>query len=190
MPYKMNVDIHSKLHAEIPVDVCGIHQKQYFFICCLDPISYTISAICSTRRYKLPKYLYPKHFAPNHHHHEPQESLRNLTTTEADLDNASSSPGDEKLREKAAKPLHGPNANPSQLGDPISLKAETSDSSTNSSHSNKSPSSSSSSSSLGKDRKGAAGLRGKEILRRKVTKKLHGSNANPSQLGDPISLKA
>ncbi|KAH7034614.1 uncharacterized protein B0I36DRAFT_316632 [Microdochium trichocladiopsis] len=33
----------------------------------------------------------------------------------------------ETLREKAAKKLHGPGANPSQLGDPISLKSETSE---------------------------------------------------------------
>ncbi|RYP66733.1 hypothetical protein DL770_008751 [Monosporascus sp. CRB-9-2] len=33
----------------------------------------------------------------------------------------------ETLREKAAKKMHGPGANPSQLGDPTSLKNETSD---------------------------------------------------------------
>ncbi|KAI2640998.1 hypothetical protein GGS21DRAFT_487326 [Xylaria nigripes] len=33
----------------------------------------------------------------------------------------------ETLREKASKKLKGPDANPSQLGDPISMKAETSD---------------------------------------------------------------
>ncbi|RYP48762.1 hypothetical protein DL768_005419 [Monosporascus sp. mg162] len=33
----------------------------------------------------------------------------------------------ETLREKAAKKTHGPGANPSQLGDPTSLKTETSD---------------------------------------------------------------
>lgn len=32
----------------------------------------------------------------------------------------------ETLREKAAKKLNGPDANPSQLGDPISMKNETS----------------------------------------------------------------
>lgn len=32
----------------------------------------------------------------------------------------------ETLREKAARKLHGKGANPSQLGDPVSLKAETS----------------------------------------------------------------
>lgn len=35
-------------------------------------------------------------------------------------------PKGETLREKAAKKLHGKGSNPSQLGDPISLKAETS----------------------------------------------------------------
>jgi len=33
----------------------------------------------------------------------------------------------ETLREKAVKKIHGEGANPSQLGDPISLEAETSD---------------------------------------------------------------
>jgi hypothetical protein len=33
----------------------------------------------------------------------------------------------EKLREKAVRATHGPDANPSQLGDPVSLKAEQSD---------------------------------------------------------------
>ena len=36
-------------------------------------------------------------------------------------------PQGETLREKASKKIHGEGANPSQLGDPISLKAETSD---------------------------------------------------------------
>jgi hypothetical protein len=36
-------------------------------------------------------------------------------------------PHGETLREKAAKKIHGKGSNPSQLGDPISLKAETSD---------------------------------------------------------------
>lgn len=71
--------------------------------------------------------------------------LRELTPTESDLDdnkstsspssssseplqtNKSKEKGGETLREKATKKLHGPDANPSQLGDPISLKAETSD---------------------------------------------------------------
>lgn len=77
----------------------------------------------------------------------PKNPLRDLTPTESDLDDntstdsssSSSKPsssaqtgnnsqkGGETLREKAAKKLHGPDANPSQLGDPISLKAETSD---------------------------------------------------------------
>ncbi|PSR78697.1 hypothetical protein BD289DRAFT_485909 [Coniella lustricola] len=116
--------------------------------------------------------------------------LRNLTPTEADLDNNSSnsnnrSSGGEKLREKAAKTLHGPNANPSQLGDPVSLKAETSDSNIDLPTQNSSSSSSSLSSSSKQDKKG-----GKETLREKAAKKLHGPDANPSQLGDPISLKA
>ncbi|KAK0623910.1 hypothetical protein B0T14DRAFT_565227 [Immersiella caudata] len=40
------------------------------------------------------------------------------------------SPSNSKpLRQRAAEKLHGKDANPSQLGDPISLKAETSDTS-------------------------------------------------------------
>lgn len=100
----------------------------------------------------------------------------------------------ESLREKAAKKLHGPDANPSQLGDPISLKAETSDNIPTdgergaveppSSSSSLASSSSSSPSSSTRSR----GDRG-ETLREKAAKKLHGPDANPSQLGDPISLK-
>ncbi|KAK0639701.1 hypothetical protein B0T16DRAFT_463347 [Cercophora newfieldiana] len=37
------------------------------------------------------------------------------------------SSSDKPLRQRAAEKLHGKGANPSQLGDPISLKAETSD---------------------------------------------------------------
>lgn len=108
--------------------------------------------------------------------------LRDLTPTESDLDNNNTG---ETLREKAAKSLHGPDANPSQLGDPISLKAEASDhipkpDEAGSQSSPTPPSKSGASSS------GAAG----ETLREKATKKLHGPDANPSQLGDPISLKA
>lgn len=43
------------------------------------------------------------------------------------LTNDSKEKGGETLREKALKKLNGPDANPSQLGDPVSLKAETSD---------------------------------------------------------------
>ncbi|KAJ4393507.1 hypothetical protein N0V93_002719 [Gnomoniopsis smithogilvyi] len=124
--------------------------------------------------------------------------LRDLTPTEADLDDnhsssTSSSASGETLREKASKKLHGPNANPSQLGDPISLKAETSEhvpkpaeagargnNSTSSATESTSAQTASSSSSPS----------GGETLREKATKKLNGPNANPSQLGDPISLKA
>ncbi|KAF3761692.1 hypothetical protein M406DRAFT_324214 [Cryphonectria parasitica EP155] len=65
----------------------------------------------------------------------PKNPLRDLTPTEADLTDdpsstsTSASPprSGETLREKATKKLHGPDANPSQLGDPVSLKAETTD---------------------------------------------------------------
>ncbi|KAH8166964.1 hypothetical protein CIB48_g1269 [Xylaria polymorpha] len=83
------------------------------------------------------------------------------------------------LREKAAQKVHGPDANSGQLGDPISLKAENSDTvptdeeggASSSSRSSKQQSS------------------GGDTLREKAAKKLHGPDANPSQLGDPISLK-
>lgn len=112
--------------------------------------------------------------------------LRDLTPTESDLDNNTASSQGETLREKASKSLHGPNANPSQLGDPISLKAEASDhipkpdEAGSQSQSSPTPGSGGSSSSGG----------GRETLREKAAKKLHGPDANPSQLGDPISLKA
>lgn len=95
----------------------------------------------------------------------------------------------EKLREKATKALHGPNANPSQLGDPISLKAETSDNIPKPDEAGAGSSSGSNSSSPGAGA-AAAARRGGETLREKATKKLKGPDANPSQLGDPISLKA
>lgn len=112
--------------------------------------------------------------------------LRDLTPTESDLDNNNSSSNGkgEKLREKAAKSLHGPNANPSQLGDPISLKAEASD------NIPKPDEAGSQSSPSPPSRPDRSGQGGRETLREKAAKKLHGPDANPSQLGDPISLKA
>ncbi|KAI0799160.1 hypothetical protein GGR55DRAFT_518607 [Xylaria sp. FL0064] len=87
----------------------------------------------------------------------------------------------ETLREKASKKIKGPDANPSQLGDPISVKAENSDTvPTKDEAGSSSPSPSSS-----KPRSS----RGGETLREKAVKKLNGPDANPSQLGDPISLK-
>ncbi|KAH8775466.1 hypothetical protein F5883DRAFT_518876 [Diaporthe sp. PMI_573] len=116
--------------------------------------------------------------------------LRDLTPTESELDNnntSSSSPTKgkgETLREKAAKSLHGPNANPSQLGDPISLKAETSD------NIPKPDEAGSQSSPTPPSRSVSSGRAGGEKLREKAARKLHGPDANPSLLGDPISLKA
>lgn len=123
--------------------------------------------------------------------------LRNLTPTEADLDESSSSstspPSGETLREKASKKLHGPDANPSQLGDPISLKAETSEHVPKpveaGARGNKSSSSSTEPTSAHKPGSSNTNSSG-ETLREKATKKLKGPNANPSQLGDPVSLKA
>lgn len=126
----------------------------------------------------------------------PKNPLRDLTPTEADIDDQESKSGPrETLREKATKKLHGPDANPSQLGDPISLKAESSDTNpTKDEAGAKSTSPSSSSSSSSQAQKShvspASKSGGGETLREKATKKLHGPDANPSQLGDPISLKA
>lgn len=134
--------------------------------------------------------------------------LRDLTPTEADLDentspsssspspSSSSSNRGETLREKASKKLHGPDANPSQLGDPISLKAETSEhvpkpSEAGARGNNSSSSSSTESTSVQTAGSSSSSSRaGGDTLREKATKKLKGPNANPSQLGDPISLKA
>ncbi|KAJ4412444.1 hypothetical protein N0V82_008799 [Gnomoniopsis sp. IMI 355080] len=122
--------------------------------------------------------------------------LRDLTPTEADLDensSSSTSPKAETLREKASKKLHGPDANPSQLGDPISLKAETSQhipkpAEAGARGNNSSSSSTKSASAQKSDSSNTQS--GGETLREKATKKLNGPNANPSQLGDPVSLKA
>ncbi|GAW11581.1 hypothetical protein ANO14919_009280 [Xylariales sp. No.14919] len=88
----------------------------------------------------------------------------------------------ETLREKASKKIRGPDANPSQLGDPISIKAESSD---NIPTEEEEGASSSSSSASAKPQSNEG-----ETLREKAAKKLNGPNANPSQLGDPISLKS
>ncbi|KAI0853482.1 hypothetical protein F5Y00DRAFT_102094 [Daldinia vernicosa] len=98
----------------------------------------------------------------------------------------------ETLREKATKKLQGPDANPSQLGDPISIKAEQSNTIPTKQEggaidASESPSRDSKQSS--KNSKGNANGDG-ETLREKATKEPQGPNANPSQLGDPISLKA
>ncbi|KAF7559513.1 hypothetical protein G7046_g4649 [Stylonectria norvegica] len=55
----------------------------------------------------------------------PDKFKRNTTPSEE----RQNTPKGETLREKATKALHGEGSNPSQLGDPISLKAETSDTS-------------------------------------------------------------
>lgn len=132
--------------------------------------------------------------------------LRDLTPTEADLDenisSSSSSPSPSSsssnrgktLREKASKKLHGPDSNPSQLGDPVSLKAETSEHVPKpeeaGARGNSSSSSSSTASTSAQTAGSSSSRAGGETLREKATKKLKGPNANPSQLGDPISLKA
>ncbi|KAI2620536.1 hypothetical protein GGR54DRAFT_103709 [Hypoxylon sp. NC1633] len=96
----------------------------------------------------------------------------------------------ETLREKATKKIQGPDANPSQLGDPISLKAEQSDNVPTDGESGAAQNSRSSAASTSdKCNKNGKG-KDHESLREKAAKKLHGPDANPSLLGDPISLKA
>lgn len=79
------------------------------------------------------------------------------------------------LREKAMKKIQG---NPSQLGDPISIKAETSDYVPT-----EDAEGAASTSSGGDERKEG------KTLREKAAEKLNGPDANPTQLGDPVSLK-
>ncbi|KAI0106031.1 hypothetical protein F4814DRAFT_430285, partial [Daldinia grandis] len=89
----------------------------------------------------------------------------------------------ETLREKATKRLQGPDANPSQLGDPISIKAEQSDTIPTKQEegaANASESSSRDSKQSSKNSKGNENM-DRETLREKATKKLQGPNANPSQ---------
>lgn len=116
--------------------------------------------------------------------------LRDLTPTESDLDNNNTQGQGEKLREKATKSLHGPNANPSQLGDPVSLKAEASDNIPKPDEAGSQSSPPTPSSKSGGGSSSSSSGTGEEKLREKAVKKLHGEGANPSQLGDPISLKA
>ncbi|KAK7953688.1 hypothetical protein PG996_014580 [Apiospora saccharicola] len=94
--------------------------------------------------------------------------------------------GKETLREKATKKLNGPDANPSMLGDPISLKAETSETVPTP---DEAGAGQGRSGARNQDNKQGTRSPGTETLREKATKKLKGQEANPSQLGDPISLK-
>lgn len=97
----------------------------------------------------------------------------------------------ETLREKATKEIKGPGANPSQLGDPISLKAESSEHVPTEEEKGATKTSESSPDPGGIEKNGQNGKsKGDESLREKAVKKLHGPDANPTQLGDPISLKA
>ncbi|XDG08892.1 hypothetical protein ABKA04_008507 [Annulohypoxylon sp. FPYF3050] len=95
----------------------------------------------------------------------------------------------ETLREKATKEIKGPGANPSQLGDPISLKAESSEHIPTDEEKGATRTSESSSDDIEKNSQNGKD-KGDESLREKAVKKLHGPDANPTQLGDPISLKA
>lgn len=81
------------------------------------------------------------------------------------------------LRERATG-----GANPSLLGDPVSLKAEQSSLVPTPDEAGAPPSSSSSPSSS------SPTATHKESLREKAAKAVHGPDANPSMLGDPISM--
>ncbi|KAK6948895.1 hypothetical protein Daesc_008966 [Daldinia eschscholtzii] len=98
----------------------------------------------------------------------------------------------ETLREKATKKLQGRDANPSQLGDPISVKAEQSDTVPTEGEEGAAGSSQTPSrdSKRGSNKSKGDEAGDGETLREKAAKKLQGPDANPSQLGDPISLKA
>lgn len=78
------------------------------------------------------------------------------------------------LRQLASEKLHGKGANPSQLGDPVSLKAEAADSEP-----------------TNQDRgaKGKGGETLKEKMENKIQKNEKGDQ-NETMLGDPVSLKA
>lgn len=95
-------------------------------------------------------------------------------------------PHGETLREKASKKIHGEGANPSQLGDPISLKAETSDYIPTEGQQGAESQEKAVPQNEGYGSKGGQG----DKLREKATEMFHGKDVNPSMLGDPISLKA
>lgn len=94
-------------------------------------------------------------------------------------------PKHETLREKASGKLHGKDANPSQLGDPISMKAETSSFVPEGEEGTQSQGSA-----VQKDE--GYGSKGNldDKLREKAVKAVKGQGANPTQLGDPVSGKA
>ena len=90
----------------------------------------------------------------------------------------------ETLREKASRKIHGKGANPSQLGDPISIKAETSDR-------------------VPTDGEAGAGSSEETLVPDRSDERSEGSSArgstprrvgeagrNPTLLGDPISIHA
>jgi hypothetical protein len=87
------------------------------------------------------------------------------------------------LREKA---LGG---NPSQLGDPISLKNEMSDKDLKPEQNTRKSQQTNTRNTPSQESGSGSGRGGKEKLREKASKALHGPDANPSMLGDPISMK-
>lgn len=116
-----------------------------------------------------------------------EKSRKSQAQTEQEARRPSHNNGAKKtIREKIAGEQHGPDANPSQLGDPVSLKAEASDNIPTDNEAGSKPTVNNSASSGHADGK----LRNGETLREKAAKKIHGPDANPSQLGDPVSIKA
>lgn len=101
----------------------------------------------------------------------------------------------ESLREKIMKKVHGKDANPSQLGDPVSIKAETSDTVPTDDESGSTTLRGSEESSRGgggDGRAAGAGSRagGRGGQGRRLTRRERAVGGNPSMLGDPISVKA
>jgi hypothetical protein len=110
----------------------------------------------------------------------------------------------ESLRAKAARKLHGKGANPSQLGDPISIKAETSDTVPTDDESGATTLRGSEDSGLGGNvgGGGGGGRRASEVSREgdkhderqthdhRTRREENLGGGNPSMLGDPISVKA
>lgn len=98
----------------------------------------------------------------------------------------------ESLREKAMKKVHGKDANPSQLGDPVSIKAETSSNVPTDNESGSTTLRGSEDSRGSGDGAGGrgAGEDGTGSRSRRLTRREQAIGGNPSMLGDPISVKA
>lgn len=104
----------------------------------------------------------------------------------------------ESLRAKAVRKLHGKGGNPSQLGDPISVKAETSDTVPTDDESGETTLRGSEDSGLGAEVGGGRrashdsrdGSSSHRSQRHHPTRREQAVGGNPSMLGDPVSVKA